>query len=266
MKKLKSFLLSSVIVYCAVTAWLYFGQRAMIFVPDKTPIVAISGTEKISVTTQDGLTLHAIYKASSTPSKPTIIMFHGNAGNAAHRVFKVKPYVDQGYGILLAEYRGYGGNGGSPSEEGFYHDGRSYMNWLTQNKNITNIVIYGESVGSGTATQMATEYDIAGLILEVPFSSLLDVAQNLYFLAPVKYLIKDPFMNHEKIANINAPLLILHGHKDRIIPYKFAKKLYNHATEPKTMIDFPDGGHNDLYNFGAHTHILTFLNTLDTPK
>jgi fermentation-respiration switch protein FrsA (DUF1100 family) len=266
MKKLKKVIGWIILIYVCGVATLFIKQRSLIFVPDKTPIFAISGTEKISVTTQDGLTIHAIYKTSSMPSKPTIIMFHGNAGNAGHRLFKVKPYVDQGYGILLAEYRGYGGNDGIPSEEGFYHDGRAYMNWLTQNKNITNIVIYGESVGSGTATQMAEEYDIAGLILEVPFSSLLDVAQNLYFLAPVKYLIKDPFMNHEKIANINAPLLILHGHKDSIIPYKFAKKLYNHAIEPKTMIDFPDGGHNDLYNFGAHTHILTFLNTLDTPK
>jgi len=137
------------------------------------------------------------------------------------------------------------------------------MNWLRNEKNVENIVVYGQSIGSGTATQMAVEYNIAGLILEAPFSSLLDVARSRYVLFPVKFLLKDKFLNHKKIAQINAPLLILHGQKDDIIPYKFAQKLHDNAVQPKTFINFPDGKHNNLYHFGAKDDILTFLENLD---
>lgn len=262
-KKLKIIAISCVFIYACLVGFLFLQQRSMVFVPNTSTPALPAGMEWVEIKTKDHIILRSGYVPAKNNQKPTLVFFHGNSGNISHRFYKVEHYARAGYGILLVGYRGYGGNPGQPSEQGFYHDGRANLNWLIKNQGVDNIVLYGESIGSGPATQLATEYDIQGLVLEVPFSSLLDIAQNRYFFIPVKPLLKDPFMNWQKIAHINAPLLILHGHKDVVTPYKFAKKLYDHAIEPKKMIDFPEGAHNNLYDFGAHTHILNFLDTLD---
>ena len=169
-----------------------------------------------------------------------------------------------GYGVLLAEYRGYGGNPGGPSEQGFYADGRAYIDWLKREKKPEKIVIYGESIGSGTAVQMATEYDVSGLVLETPFTSLVDIAAAQYFFVPVRYLLQDRFDNIGKITKVKAPKLVLHGLKDGTIPYASGRSLFDAAPEPKNFVDFPDGGHNNLYDFAAADYVIEFLNRIQT--
>ena len=252
------------IFYIALIAVLYFKQRSFIYFPDKRKPENHYGAEIVNVTTQDGLALQSWYFAVSDPDKPVILHFHGNGGNIANRLFDVKPYVENGYGVLLAEYRGYGGNAGEPSEQGFYNDGHAYLEWL-KDKNIKeeDIILYGESIGSGTATQLATEIKAKGLILEAPFSSLVDVASRIYFFAPVKWLLKDRYMNIDKIDKIDMPLLILHGRQDQTIPFEFAQTLFDKAKEPKQFIEFESGNHNNLYELGTSLKVLKFMDSLE---
>ena len=255
-------------VYVLFIVALFVMQRTLIYFPDKSRPEPVQGAEIVKVTAQDKQELESWYFVPKDKTKPVILFFHGNAGHYGHRLYKVRDYIAAGYGVLLAEYRGYGGNSGDISEQGFYNDGRAYISWLLSDKGVASeqIVIYGESIGSGTAVQMASEYDVAGLVLEVPFSSLLEIASQQYPFIPVKYLLKDHFMNIEKIKQIKAPLLVMHGQKDRVIPFSSAKKLFETANKPKKFIEFPQANHNNIYDFGASEYVLDFLAGIRVPK
>ncbi len=254
--------------YLMAVAFLYAYQRNFIYFPDRSaPVPALYNMPDMEVTstaTGDGLTLRGWYKAPRG-TRPVVIMFHGNGGNIGIRNFKARPFLDQGYGVLLAEYRGYGGNAGESSETGFYKDGRAWMKALADHGiPPARTVIYGESIGSGTAVQMAIEYPgIKALILESPFTSLTDTAQRHMFYVPCRLLLKDRFDNLSKIKQVSAPLLVLHGAADTVVPYALGRRLFEAAVEPKTMETYPLGGHNDLYMHGAFAAILNFLDNLD---
>ncbi len=214
----------------------------------------------VTVQTSDGLNVSGWYW-SSREGLPTIIYFHGNARDHAGRRYWVDRYLEAGYGVLLAGYRGYGGNPGSPSEQGFYMDARAYIEWF-QAQSKDPFIIFGESIGSGVATQMATEYQERALILQAPFKSALAVAESKYFFLPVSFLMKDQFHNNDKIADIGSDLLIIHGDRDMVIPYEHGQALYQKAKEPKQLIKIKDAGHNNLHNFSLQQRVLHFLSTL----
>lgn len=247
--------LGIILFYILGVAALYVMQRSLIFFPDKAKPVAPQGVE-IAAISDD---VSGWFIPARGSDKPVILYFHGNAGHHGHRIYKAQHYIQAGYGVLLVGYPGYGGNAGIPSEQSFYEAGRKYMLWLQEYAPQNAVIIYGESIGSGTAVQMAIEHDVAALVLETPFSSLVETAAGHYPFVPVRYLLQDRFMNVEKIEKIKAPLLILHGHQDRTIPFSSAQKLFDAALEPKTFTSFPQGNHNDLYDFGAYTHVLDFL-------
>lgn len=266
---LMKFLLLAALVYLALAVFFYFTQRSFIYFPDKNlgapSDYGVAAMDVISVLTDDGLTLKAWYKPPSSPDKPVLLMFHGNAGHIGIRAFKARIFMDQGYGFLLAEYRGYGGNPGRISEEGLYRDGRAYMTWL-KNKGISSsrVVVHGESLGTGVAVQMATEYqDVHAVVLETPYTTLRDVAQKHMFYLPVKLLMKDRFDNLAKIKNVVAPLLIVHGTADMIVPYQQARRLYEAAGQPKKLETLSLSGHNNTYVFGAGQKIAAFLAQLE---
>ena len=260
-------LLGLVLLYLGFLLMLYFIQRHMMYFPDVTRFVpsavGVADMSVIDVTTADGLTLQGWYKAPG-PGMPVIIQFHGNGGNIAGRGFKARQFIDKKYGFLLAEYRGYGGNPGSPSEQGFYADARAYLAWLAkQGIAPSQIVVYGESIGTGVAVEMASETSgYKALVLESPFASMVEMARKQYFFIPVDLLLKDRYDNISKIKNIKTPLLVLHGAVDPVVPYSQGKKLFEAANEPKKMETFPHGGHVDLYNHGAGAKILAFLEGL----
>jgi len=270
-KKILDFLFAALISYAALVLFFYVQQRYFIYVPDITrPQPAAFGAsdmEEISVHTDDDLTLHGWYKAPAQKrkKKPVLLMFHGNAGHIGIRAFKARPFLKKGYGFLLAEYRGYGGNPGKISEAGFYDDARAYIKWLGENGvPPENIVLYGESVGTGVAVQMAVEYpDIRAIALEAPYTALHKVAQKHMFLLPATLMLKDRFENTQKIVGVTAPLLIFNGALDRIVPPVMGQALYDAANEPKTLEIFPYAGHNDLYLHGAGEAMLFFLESLD---
>jgi len=266
-RRVLNFLIATAFVYFATCLFLYINQRSFIYFPDRTTPApeqyGVPYVDVITVTTQDGLTLHGWYHPPATPEMPVVVLFHGNASHHGLRSFKAAPLIARGYGYLLAGYRGYGGNPGRPSEQGLYHDGRAYIDWLIEQQGIApdRIVLSGESLGSGVVIQLATEYPgFAGIILETPFTSLPDLARRQFFMFPVGLLMKDQFRNLEKIGQIETvPLFILHGQRDTIVPLRFARQLYQAANEPKTLTILPHSGHNDMYMHGAAEKVLEFL-------
>jgi fermentation-respiration switch protein FrsA (DUF1100 family) len=256
------FILSVVFAYCLIVLLFYFLQRHLIYFPSAeqglSPALAgVSEMDIVLLHTADGLTLKAWYYSS--PSPTTLVYFHGNAGHIGNRAQLVKPFLRAGYGVLLVTYRGYSGNPGKPSEEGLYQDGRAAMEFLIQN-NIPskNIVLYGESIGTAVAIQMATEYSVGAVVLHAPFPSLADVGQFHYPFIPVKWLIKDRFSSLKNAKKVHAPVLILHGANDIIVPPLFGQQVFKALSEPKRIEYLPHVGHNDLYEPARVIHFIQY--------
>lgn len=258
-----------VLAYLAIIAFMYFYQRNMMYFPDETmPDIKTSevkGVEEVQVQTSDNLTLTAWYRPSQNPEAPVLIWFHGNGLNHAYRDTRIVPFVDAGYSVLLASYRGYAGNPGKTTEEGIYKDARAWISFLKNNlnKDAQNTVLYGESLGSGVAVQMASEYpDVRALVLEAPYNSTVAVGQFRFLWLPVSLLMEDRFESDQKIGKLTMPKLIIHGTEDRIIPLKFGQALYNAAAQPKEMKIIDGANHLNLMEFGAYDQVIEFLEGL----
>ena len=261
-----NFITVGVVVYVVFVTALYVFQRNIMYFPNTSvPSPVHSGVpemQPVTLETEDGLNLLAWYRA--VEGQPVVVYFHGNAGNIGARGFKVRPYLDAGFGVLLVSYRGYGGNRGSPTEEGLYADGRAALDFLkAQGVAPGRTVLYGESLGTGVAVQLASELapenPVAALVLEAPLTSMGDVAAHHYPVVPARWLVKDRFDSAAKIGGVKTPVLIIHGDRDRTIPVKFGKMLFEAAVEPKEGRWLEGGDHNDLYDFGAAQIVVEFL-------
>jgi uncharacterized protein len=216
-------------------------------VPDMLPV---------ELQTADGVALNAWYK----PGVPTVVLLHGNGGHIGHRGFKVRPWLDAGSGVLLVEWRGYGGNPGKPGEAGFLADGRAALDFLAaQGVAPERIVLYGESLGSGIAVMLAAERRVGRLILEAPYTSVVDVGAAHYWFLPVRLLARDAFDAAAVAAKVSAPVLVVHGEADLVIPPRFGRTLFEILPEPKQAYFIPGAGHNDLDRFGLDRIVLAFL-------
>ena len=253
-----------VVGYALLLGGCYALQRSLMYFPAaEVPSPAAAGVPEMAVAalhTEDGLALISWYAAAGSAEAPTIVYFHGNAGNIADRGFKVRPFLDAGLGVLLVGYRGYGGNPGSPSEEGLFADGRAALDFLAgQGVPADKIVVFGESLGSGVAVGMASERRLGAVILEAPFTSAADAGQRAYPFLPVRLLIRDRFDSLSRIGSIGAPLLIVHGERDRVVPADHGRRLLAAAAEPKEGVFLPDAGHNDAFEHGSVRAALEFL-------
>ncbi len=251
-------------LYLLLLAYLWATQRGHVFRPGEerpdlaqSPVAALM--REVAIPGADGLTLNAWY-AAARPGLPTILYCHGNAGTLGGRAERTLPYLQRGYGMLLVAYRGYGGNPGSPTETGLYADGRAHLDWLlAQGVPADRIVLYGESLGAAVAVQLATERQVAALVLEAPFASVLHSARERFPLFAFDWLIKDKFASIDKIDRVKAPLFIVHGDRDRVTPMRFGRMLFDKAREPKAA-HWPQGaGHNDLLEFGMVEAVTGFL-------
>ena len=188
------------------------------------------------------------------------MVFHGNAGHIGHRVEKFIPFLDEGYGLLLVEYRGYGENPGKPTEDGFYKDGVAALEFLSkQNISKQKTILYGESLGCGLAVKLSTENKYHSTILEAPYTSIADVASRHYWYLPAKWLVLDRFEILGIIRKIKSPLLIIHGKKDNVINIDLGKKVFNSAPNPKQSLFIDNASHNNLYEFNIFKKILNFI-------
>lgn len=254
MKKLKRFSIFAVVLYLSVVAFFFFAQRHLLYLPTHTytPLAeayANRAFQEISVRTDDGVDLKAWYAPAA--GKPcTILFFHGNGDSLLTALEVADPYIAAGYGFLLAEYRGYSGLPGSPTEAGLYEDARADLRGLAaRGVDESHVILYGHSLGTGVAVEMATEFHPDGVMLLAPYLSIPKAAQAQYPFLPASLLALDRYDSEKKIGLVHAPLLIANGAQDGVIPPSQGRRLYVLANKPKEFHSIPDRGHNDA--FGA---------------
>ena len=230
-------LLVFVVIYLLILVSTYIFQRNLLYHPgennydDDQLIVSI---KKIKIKTKDNIELLAWYHKKNLEDYKTILFLHGNAGSLENRIHKVNHFKNMNVNFLMIAWRGFSGNKGNPTEEGLYEDARSAIKWLKlQGIDEKSIILYGESLGTGVATEVAQNKNFAGIILESPFTSMIDAGKDKYPYLPVRFLLKDKYESDKKIKNIKSPILIMHGKVDKIVPFSMGNKMYELANTPK---------------------------------
>jgi len=254
---------SALAAYGVLVGGLYVFQRQLLYLPgggrpDLGELAAI-GVREATITTADGLSLLSWYLPPRA-GRAVIAYFHGNGGHIGYRAERLRWFARDGDGVLMAEYRGYGGNPGAPTEAGLLTDAAAALEFLASEGITPNrVVLYGESLGSAVAVAMAAQRDVAALILEAPFTSVTEVAQYHYSFMPAAALVRDRFDSLARIGDVRAPILVLHGERDRVVPVSFGRALFDAAPEPKEFWVAPEGEHENLPWCGAFDAVRSFL-------
>jgi len=242
-----------VIPYLALIAAAWLFQRHLIYLPSGDVVPAASAglprAQSISIKTEDGLDLAGWFVPSAKSDFDyTAIVFNGNAGNRAYRAPLAAALARHGLATLLFDYRGFGGNAGSPSEDGLARDARAARDYLTTRPDVDpqRIVYFGESLGAGVAIRLATERAPAALIVRSPFASLASVAQHHYPFLPVRWLLREGYPSEELIRRVACPTLVITGDRDSIVPVAESRRLYDAAPEPKRLLQIDGADHNDF--------------------
>ena len=260
-------IISISLIYLSVLVFLFFFQRSLLYHPkennyfgDKLEV----DIEKVQIRTVDNINLLGWFHKKDLKKFKTIVYFHGNAGKLENRIHKLNHFKDMDVNFLIISWRGFSGNSGKPSEQGLYKDGTSAIDWL-KSKGLAeeDIIVYGESLGTGIATQVVQNKNFAGLILETPFTSMVDAAKNIYPYIPIGLLLKDKYENDKKIKNINIPVLVMHGEADQIVPFKMGKKIYEIANQPKYFYFTKYDDHMMEYDEKLVTALKSFLKSLN---
>lgn len=250
--------------YLAGLVLLFLRQRDMLF-----PIPTIERTapaaagfpeaEEHALTASDGGKV-IVWHVPTRPGRPVILYFHGNGDSLAGLVGRFKAMTADGTGLVALSYRGYAGSSGAPSEDGLLRDAAAAYAFATARYEPQRIVAWGFSLGTGVAVAIASEQAVGKLVLEAPYTSIADVVAPLYWFAPVRLLMRDPFHSDRRIARVTVPLLIMHGTEDRTVPFVLGERLFALAHEPKRFVRIPGGGHDDLASFGAIEIARQFIN------
>nr|WP_319386031.1 alpha/beta fold hydrolase [uncultured Roseibium sp.] len=246
-------LIAAAIAYSMAAGYMYLNQRSFIFVPSgelATP--EDKGLQNVSVELvemADGTRTTVWTAEPAEEGLPTVVYFHGNSSNLSGRWQRFKMILDSGYGLYAPTYRGYAGSEGSPSETAIISDALEHFDRAASAG--TPIIVHGESLGSGVATAVAAERpDTALLVLEAPYTALVDMAAASYPWLPVGFLMKDQMKTRERIGKVEAPALIIHGTEDAIIPVEHGEQVFQYASEPKELLIFDGAGHGDLWKRG----------------
>jgi uncharacterized protein len=256
-----------VLLYAALVVGMYTAQRSFLFRPDPARVppdaVSLTGYAEVTLKTPDGEQLVA-WHAVAEPGKKTLLYFHGNAGNIAGRRDRLEAYHNRfGFGVLILGYRGSSGSTGSVSEANYVADAKLSYDWLlARGVAAQDIVLYGESLGTGVAVRTAAENPVGGVILDAPYTAVVDIAAARYWFLPVRLLLSDQFRSLELMPRITAPLLVIHGALDPIIPVEMGRAIFAAANEPKQMIEYPQAGHIFHSQFGSLERIREFVNGL----
>jgi fermentation-respiration switch protein FrsA (DUF1100 family) len=227
-------------------------QRRLLYFPASTLLspraAGLAHVEPVTFESGDGLRLGGWFVPAAGPARATVLVFNGNAGNRGHRGALADALRRHGLQTLLFDYRGYGGNPGSPTERGLSLDGRAARAYLAARPDVdpSRIVYFGESLGTAVAVDVAAEHPPAALVLRSPFASMAEVGRHHYPLLPVNLLLRDRFAAIDRIGAIRVPLLVIAGERDSIVPLEHSKRLYDAAAGPKTLLVLPEAGHNDI--------------------
>jgi fermentation-respiration switch protein FrsA (DUF1100 family) len=253
----------ALLAYFGGLALLYFAQRSILYpVPEKvrtSPAAAgFPEADEHVLSTSDGEKLVA-WHVAPREGKLVILFFHGNGDILAWRVPWFREMIAGGTGLIALSFRGYAGSSGTPTEAGLLNDAEAAYAFANQRYAPERIAVWGFSLGTGPAVALAANRRIGKLILEAPYTSIVDVAAAAFPFAPVRWFMRDTFHSDRWIVNVTAPVLIMHGERDRTIPIRFGEQLYQLARDPKQMVRFPEGSHDDLDNFGAMQVARRFL-------
>lgn len=258
-------------VYVIFMVLMFFYQRSLMYfpqpaLPDNIAETILSKAQVINVTTADGVQLKAYFKAPKDDQHPIIVAFHGNGSLGLYLSQNFTDVIDKGYGVLLAEYRGYSGNEGSPTEDGLYKDADAYLAYLKAEYPHTKLVAYGQSLGSGVAVDIVARnpQSFIGLVLEVPFDSALNVADKHYpYIFFKKWILRDQYLSNEKIGTISIPKLFLLSGQDEVVGVEGGFDLFDAAKDPKQIRVYNNATHMTVFQNGAQIDLIDFLESLD---
>jgi uncharacterized protein len=256
-------LLLAVLAYAAFAIAMYKGQHLLVYRMDSRRIApqraGLSDVDEVTLETADGERLIA-WHGKARHGQPTILYFHGQAGALARRSDRVRRYRAAGLGVLIVAYRGFSGSTGTPSEAANVADALMAHDWLTERGvSAHDMVVYGESLGTGVAVQVAAKRPISGLVLDSPFTALSDLAAARHPYLPVKRFIFDRYETIAHIAGAKAPVLVLHGEQDPIVPLPMGLQVFDAIPGPKRLVTFAEGRHLDHGRFGSMDVVLRFL-------
>jgi fermentation-respiration switch protein FrsA (DUF1100 family) len=251
--------------FAAIILFLRWHEPRMIYFPDRDMEPAPAGVEDVWLTTADGVRIHGWWLPATNPAPLTVLFFHGNAGNISHRTEKLQIFRNLGANVLIIDYRGYGRSAGKPDEAGTYADARAAYDHLTKtllvrrslgedgNREPRTVVVYGESLGSAVAVDLATKVPVGGVIIEEGFTSIGDVGQKMFPFLPVRWFVRNKYDSLAKINRINAPLLMFHSRQDEIFAWRHAERLLAAAREPKRLVELR-GDHNNAFLVSADAY------------
>jgi len=248
----------------------WFAERGITYRPDPVRIApeaaGLAGVRERIITTEDGARLLA-WQADARPGQPTILLFHGNANGLAYRAGRVRAFQAAGYGVLMVAYRGYAGSTGTPTEAAILADAAlAYRTLRADGIPARDIVLYGESLGTSVAVHTAIGRTVRAVILEAPFTSMVDAWRQFAPWLPVDALLRDRFDSARIIARLTAPLLVIHGRRDGLVGFALGETLFRLAPQPKRFVAFPEAGHTDLFAHGAGDVIRRFLDDISAGR
>ena len=248
--------------YGGLLLLVYLGQRALQYFPERarTPPAAagLPEAEEVVLDSSGGERV-IVWHIPPRGEKPVVLYFHGNGGSLRWRVDRFRALAADGTGLIALSYRGYGGSSGRPTEKGLIDDALAAYAFAAARYPASRLALWGESLGTGVAVALAAQKPVGRIVLESPFTSIADIAAQIYWFFPVRLLIKDSFRSDLLIGTVTAPFLILHGDKDSIVPIALGDQLYKLITAPKRFVRFPGAGHNELAAYGALEAAKQFL-------
>jgi hypothetical protein len=262
-------LISVGMIYATLVSGLVVFQRDLLYFPsrqDPDPAAAgLEGVARETLRTADGETL-VLWYAPPQPGRPTVLFLHGNAGSITDRADRLAFYQARGLGAAFLSWRGYGGSSGRPSEAGLVLDAEAALAALVaRGQPQDRIVVVGESLGTGVAVQLAARHSLGAVILEAPYTAAVDIAAGAYPFVPVRWLMLDQFRSRDHIADLGAPLLILHGERDTVIPFASGEALFRLAGEPKEFVSLGPVGHQALFSPDTWAQGARFVDGLFPP-
>ena len=253
-------------LYGIVAVAAFIAQRKLMYFPDATRVppsnFVLAGVEERVLRTPDGTSIVAWY-GPAAPGRPTLLYFHGNAGNLASRSERVRKYLARGIGVFIMSYRGYSGSSGRPSERANVADAKlAYEALVAEGVAPEDILLYGELLGSGVAVQVAADKPVGGVILDAPYTSIVDVAAGAYPFFPVRPFLFDRYETMKHLGAVSAPLLVIHGEDDQVIPVAMGRAVYAAANAPKELATFPGAGHSDHHLHGSTEEVFRWIDVV----
>ena len=268
----KSALRITLAVLIGATLFLMIFEKRLIYYPaatlDVTPEALGLPFEEVAIDVERGVKLHGWFiKSSKQPAVATVLFSHGNAGNIADRIDRIRTWRTLGVDVLLYDYRGFGRSTGNPDEEGTYRDGRAAYDYLVKSRDVdpARLVLMGESLGCAISIQLALDRKAAGLVLEAPFASIPHMAAAIYPFLPAKLFVRTKYDNLAKIPQLKMPVLIVQGTQDEVIPVAQGRLVFEAAPQPKKFLSVQGAHHNDVYVVGGESYLrelATFFESL----